>query len=404
MAVLRRRTIAAHCGALLALASWVAPIRAEPRVDLRPERPRGGFAQLIDAFRAASARAPRMVRVETSPPFAELELAYARNGVELRSARGRAPLEVVLPSLAESEAGDFAAIVARLPGWHTGERVLAIAAVGDVVRIELEPLPTEVVGAWLLDLAGRARLTLQSAQPLEVRLHATERGWRVVAANAVLAPAALAALRAARGRTLRSVEARALGDDLAIELDAPVARAAAAELRATRETERVRPLHLLQLQVVAADGGDVADAALRAAFAELERIDVSGCAAEFDRALREALAAEPLARALTRREVAAEVAGAIRRVGELSPDARIQLSDGTPLAPSQPLEHERALAQPERVLGLLAALRALVAHLEPEPERHGAFAALVAPELSHDALATALSAAELAERACASAP
>lgn len=401
-----RARLAAACCALLALAC-AGSARADERVDLRPETAgRTRLARLVDALRPASTRAPRVLRIETSPLGAELELFYARAGVQLRHARGRAPLESILPSLAETQSGDFLTVAARFPGRRPAELVTPAEKLGATLTLELTPLQSRVVGVWLLDLAGRARLTLQSEGPLDARIAATARGWRVVAASAALSERAAAALRGMRGRTLRSVEARALGDDLVIELEAEPARAAGAELRATSAAERVRPLHHYALDIIPPGGGSENARALRAALGQLAARDVAGCAAEFDRALRAALDPAALARAFSHRDATLEwlAAESLRRLAELAADGSVHLLEGSRLEPGRPLELERALAQPEQVLGLLAALRAVVARVEPEPERTRAFAALVAPELPFAEFETLRALAERAELRCASNP
>lgn len=397
-----RRRSASAVVLTLALALVAIPVRAEERVDLRPEAA-ASRRSLASALRPAAWRAPRTLRIDTAPSGAELELSYSRAGVQLRRARGRAPLAVVLPSAADTSTRDTLSVVAALAGHRTEERVTPAESAGQELTIALRAVPNRVVGASLFALGGRFRLTLLSSEPLAARLETTRDGWRVVAAGVALDESASAMLAALAARAPLRVDARSLGEDLVLELEAARARRAGYELRATTHREPVRALHRYVLEGVPADGGVAADAALHAALAALSPDDVGGCAAAFDRTLREQLDLAALSRALspTGGFGDAYLAAALLRLAELSPDGALRMLDGARLAPARPLELARALAQPEQALGLLAALRGVVARLEAGPAREAALAAWIAPEMPAVEFASAIARAAEAERSCA---
>jgi hypothetical protein len=129
---------------------------------------------------------------------------------------------------------------------------------------------------------------------------------------------------------------------------------------------------------------------------------VGRCALVFDAELRDRLDPAELRRTFDSAPpfVVPVLRASLRRLGELAPDGRLHLRDGTRLEPGRPLEIELGLQRGEQVEGALAFLRALVEALEPAAWRDVALRGLVAPESDPVAFGHALADARAAEAAC----
>ena len=383
----------------LLLALLALRASAEERIDLVPERPAAWRAErLIAPFRAAT-RGPRLLRIDTEPSGALLELAYVRDGAQQRHARGVAPLVLLLPSLAHTGAGDTLAVRAELLGFEPRELEFAASRTASELRVSLARLPNHLLAASLLELGDRARLTLISEEPLAARLAASERGWRLVLPRVALDERLTAALAGIHGETVRSATASSLAGDVKIEL----MRGAAGELREIRlatRAEPVRGLHHFSLDWVSADGGAATLAAAHRALAA----DAPRCGLEFDRALREALDSAELSRALAPSGAFTDalLTLAIEQLAASSASGEVLMRDGSRIALARPLERDRVLAQPADALGLLAALRSLADSLAPRGTAQSALHAWLAPELSAERFAAAFELALAAEARCAS--
>jgi hypothetical protein len=154
--------------------------------------------------------------------------------------------------------------------------------------------------------------------------------------------------------------------------------------------------------MVPRDGGADAVQRARAALAALGTGDVSGCAASFDAALRDALDPAALARALAPRGAFTDpyLRAAMKRLGEISPGGRIAMRDGSTLLPGSALELAAAMSQPSDALGFLALLRSFVTRLKGAGAVASTLQGLIAPELAPEAFAAALRGAEAAEARC----
>ena len=394
------------CVILLAMSGALAArASADARIDLVPERAAPWRAErLIAPFRAAT-RGPRELRVITEPPGARLALAYARGGIEQRSASGIAPLELRLPSLANTAPGDSLTIRAEQDGFAPRELVLGASVVGPELRIVLARLPNRVLAVSLLELGDRARLTLVSEQPLDARLANSEQGWRLVLPEVALDARFETALAAIHGATVASATASLLARDVRVELTRGGADAGR-ELRMTTGVEPVRALHRFTLEWVPADGGAASLAAARKAVAGHAIGDRRGCGAEFDRALRAALEPAELSRALAPCGAFTDafLSIALERLAESSANGEVTLRDGSRVTLARPLERERILAQPADVLGMLDVLRSLAASLAQGGALQPALHAWLAPELSAAEFAAAFERAASAEARCGAQP
>ncbi len=387
---------------LLALSgAFAARASADARIDLVPHRSAPWRAErLIAPFRAAT-RGPRELRVTTEPAGARLALAYARDGIEQRSASGVAPLELRLPSLANTAPGDSLTIRAEQDGFAPREVVLAASVAGPELRIVLARLPNRILAVSLLELGDRARLTLISEQPLDARFTNSEQGWRLVLPGVALDARFETALAAIHGATVASATASLLARDVRLELTRGGADGGR-EVRMTTGVEPVRALHRFALDWVPADGGAASLAAARTAVAAHGIGDRRGCGAEFDRALRAALDPAELSRALAPRGAFTDafLPLALERLAELSANGEITLRDGSRATLARPLERERILAQPADVLGLLDVLHSLAASLAKEGAVQPALHAWLAPELSEAEFAAAFERAASAKARC----
>jgi hypothetical protein len=136
--------------------------------------------------------------------------------------------------------------------------------------------------------------------------------------------------------------------------------------------------------------------------ASLSSATVGACALRYDEALRGSLDRAELSRALAPRGAFTDkyLRAAMKRLGEISPEARIRMTDGSQLNPQNPIELSAALSQPAEAVGYLAVLRSFVARLEPPPSRLATLRGLVAPESDPATFDAHASAAETAERSC----
>ena len=204
---------------------------------------------------------------------------------------------------------------------------------------------------------------------------------------------------------LASVEAIQQGEDLLLRVatDRPQAESGL-ELRSRQSRDELRDLYVYSVDMVPADRGAAAVLAARAALARIAPGDVSGCALAFDDALRGALDRAALSRALAPRGAFTEpfLRAAMKRLGEVSPGARIAMLDGSSFDPKSALELAAAQSQPAEARGYLALLRRFVAELESDPEdRRRALRSLLAPELAPSRFDAAHAAARAAENRCA---
>jgi hypothetical protein len=216
-------------------------------------------------------------------------------------------------------------------------------------------------------------------------------------------PDARASLEGVRGPLVASLVAQQLGEDLVVRIGlSDAAKSGSYELRSRQGEDPARGLHTFAVDLVPPDGGAQAVERARSALARIALSDVTGCAADFDAALRADLDPEQLARALAPRGTFTDpfLRAALRRLGEVSPGGAIELTDGTRYRSSVPLELSAAASDPAQAKGYLALLRRLVAELEPEDHRREALRGLVAPELPRPAFDAALDAAESRERVC----
>jgi hypothetical protein len=136
--------------------------------------------------------------------------------------------------------------------------------------------------------------------------------------------------------------------------------------------------------------------------ARIRRHDVTGCALDYDSALRERLDTAALSRALAPAGSFTDpyLREAMKRLGQLSPGGFVSLTDGSKFRASAPIELMAASTRSAEVVGYLAILRKFVAELEPPESRRQTLRGLVAPELAAESFDAVADLADSRERGC----
>ena len=151
------------------------------------------------------------------------------------------------------------------------------------------------------------------------------------------------------------------------------------------------------------DGGVELVKRARQTLSGIRAADVSGCAAAFDARLRRSLDPAALSRALAPKGAFTDpyLRAAMKRLGEVSPDRRIAMIDGSTFDPANPIELAAAMSQPAEARGYLALLRAFVNAFEAGAHCDETLRSLLAPEIGTTRFVEILDHAERAERSCA---
>lgn len=401
--VTRRRAAARRALALapfvLALAAATAAV---PTVDLVPDdraswRPRNLFAWLRPGHNFDE----RSILVETSPEGAMLDLFYVRSNFQKRYEQAEAPARVLLPSRVEAGPRDALVVRAFREGFRQKEVSVRIQSSEDHVVLELEPLPNTLLAASHVYLAGRASLAFLAKEALTVRVQDGDDGFSVILAETALAQDVEPALSGMESPLVRGVESLQLGEDLLVQVEMPPQQRAVYELRSRQMRDELRDLYVYSVELIPNDGGVASVRRAREALARITPSDTTGCTRAFDDALRQQLDAAALARALAPRGAFTDpyLRAAMKRLAEVSPGERIEMTDGSSFTGS-PLELAAAMSQAAQARGYLALLRAFVRELEVPANRLDTLRGLVAPESGSAAFAESFTAAERREASC----
>jgi hypothetical protein len=385
----------------LLLVAPAAPAVGEV-VRLVPDRASWRARNLFAWIRPGHFYGERAIEVETNPPGATLDLFYVRSNFQKLYEQTQAPARVVLPRRVEAGPRDAVNIRAFLPGFRQRQTSVRVDSSQDHVLLELEPLPNTLRALANSYFAGRGSLAFLTDEPATVRVQEREDGIQVVLAETALAPELGEALATQPSPLVGAVRARQLGEDLMVSVElGPEARGGAVDLRSRRSHDAIRDLHSYSLDFVPRDGGVAAVDRARAALAGLGPSAVSGCAQRFDETLRAGLDPADLSRALTPSGAFTDpyLRAAMKRLGELSPDGRVTLLDGTRYHTAAPLELAAAANQAAQVQGYLAFLRGFVGALEPDGVA-APLRSLVAPEMDPGRFAEVLARADAAEQSC----
>jgi hypothetical protein len=230
-------------------------------------------------------------------------------------------------------------------------------------------------------------------------------GFSVVLNGTGTAAAAEGTIEGVASPLVQALKAQQLGEDLVVWVTlSEVARSDAVEVRTRQATDAIRGLHTFRLDFVPSDGGAEAVHRANAALARIDASDVSGCSLIYDTAMREQLGIAELARALSANGSFTDpyLRAAMKRLGRLSNDGVITLTDGSRFQASAPIELMAAVSQSAEAVGYLALLRSFVAELEPPEGRRQTLRGLISPELPvarFDAIATDAEAQESSCRA-----
>lgn len=373
-------------------------------VELVPDDRAGfGLGHVLALFRPQHNFGERSLRVETVPPNAQLDLFYVRANFQKRFERAEAPVRVLLPRRIDAGSRDAVTVRAYREGYQEEEVTVLVDSGTEALALELDPLPNRLVSASHVYFAGRGALTFLTEESLQVRVQRREEGFRVILAETALADGAREALEGLESPLVRAIEARQLGEDLMVRVETGASpKEAGLELRARQSHDALRDLHAYSVDLVPQDGGAHSVERAREALARLEPSAVRGCAARWGAALREALDDAALSRALAPSGSFTDryLRAAMRRLGELSPQGRIQMRDDRTFEPSSAIELAAAMSEPAEAEGYLALLRAFVRELEGDERVASGLRSLLAPESGSEAFAEALEAAERAESEC----
>jgi len=374
-------------------------------VDLVPDEAASfSFTRVFSFLRPGHNFGKRTITVETTPPGANLDLFYIRANFQKRYEQSEAPIRIQLPRRVEAGPRDAVKIRAFLEGYRQREVSIRVSSSQDRVLLELEPLPNQLVGVANLYFAGRTAISFLTTEALTVRVQETDAGFNVILAETAAGAEVSESVEAIRNPLIRGVEPNQLGEDLLVRVaTTEPLKASGLELRSRQSRDDLRDLYVYSVDMVPGDRGAEAVRRARAALARIGPADVSGCALAFDDSLRQSLDTASLSRALAPRGAFTDpyLRAAMKRLGEVSPGARIAMLDGSRFDPARPIELHAAQSQPAEAKGYLALLRTLVDALEPEGQRARALRSLLAPEMSPARFDAALARAEAAQRACA---
>lgn len=393
------------CTVLACVLASPGVTRSEPEhVDLVPEqRASWRLTNVFSFLRPGHYFGERRIRVETTPPGSQLDLYYVRAGFQKRYEQAESPAILELPRRVDAGPRDVVRIRAIADGYRYAETTIRVHDGQDRVLIELDPLPNTLHRVAHVYLAGRASLTLLTDEPPEARFTQSDGGFSLILNQTARDRDLEDAIRGIQSPLLESVRAQQLGEDLMLRV-ALASNGAGPEpdLRLRQGHDAIRGLHRFSVDFVPPDGGASAVRRAREALAHIETRQVSGCAAVFDRTLRDALDRAALTRALAPQGEFTDpyLRAAMERLGEVSPGGAIELLDGSRFRPGVPIELAAAVSEAWQAKGFLALLRAFVAGLEAPADRPSALRSLVAPEVGQPEFEVSLERAEAAERAC----
>ena len=345
----------------------------------------------------------RSVEIETTPPGAVLDLFYVRGNFQKRYEQADAPVRVMLPPRIEASDRDNLMVRALLDGYRQREVQVPVRSRTDRVMIDLSPLPNSLLAFTQTTFAGRGSLTFLTKEAVTFRMQKSKDGFDVVLSETADTAAAEATMRGVATSLIAGLQPQQLGEDLMIRVRlTDLGRSDEFETRSRQGFDPVRGVHVFSLDLAPREGDTAARQSAIGALGRIHTADVTGCALDFDEALREELDPAELARALTPNGSHTDpyLRAAMKRLGEVSPDGVIRMRDGTRFRGSVPIELMAAASEPNEALGYLALLRRFVAEMEAEPYRESTLRGLIAPELPPDRFDALLRQAQEREQSC----
>ncbi len=347
--------------------------------------------------------ASREIEIDTTPPGALLDLFYVRRNFQKRYEQAEAPVRLVLPPRIEATSRDSVTVRALLDGYQQQEIRIPVRSRQETLMIDLAPLPNSLVAFTHTYFAGRASLTFLTTEALSFRLQRRRDGLGVVLAQTANTRRAAEMIDGVHSAFVKGVHPQQLGEDLVVRVTlTDRALDDSIETRSRQDVDPVRELHSFSLDLVPADRGAADIERARAALLRIGPKDATGCALEFDAALRRQLEPAALARALAPNGAYTDkfLRAAMKRLGELSPDGVISMADGARYRGGVPIELMAAASQAGEAIGYLSVLRRFVSELEPAPYRRETLRGLLAPELAPARFGAVYDAAERRESDC----
>jgi hypothetical protein len=252
-------------------------------------------------------------------------------------------------------------------------------------------------------LADRGALAFLTDDALTFRIQENDDGFSLVLNGTRIEKEPEETISDVRSPLIRSIRPQQLGEDLVVRVAlTKAAKNDAVEVRSRQSHDPVRSVHTFALDFVPADGGVESVHRAKAALARIRTEDVTGCSLVYERSLRERLDIADLARALSVDGSFTDpyLREAMKRLGQLSDNGVITLTDGSQLLVSAPIELMAAVSRSPEAIGYLAVLRRFIEGLEPPESRRQALRGLIAPELSAARFDAIADAAENDERQC----
>ena len=344
----------------------------------------------------------RRIDIDTTPSGGMVDLFYVRSNFQKRFEQAETPVTVILPARVDAGPRDSITIRAFREGFRQKTTTVKVASSVDSVVIDLEPLPNTLDALSHRYFAGRSTLGFLTGEALTFRVQEADDGFSVILTETAMAPEARDALDQMHSPLIEEVFAQQLGEDLLVKVSLTDRARGATTVRSRQQYNAARDLHEFVLDLVPKDGGAASVQQALDALASIQTADVTGCALDFDDAMRKQLDPGSLNRALTPEGDFTDryVRAAMRRLGEVTPGGVVEFTDGSRYRPAVPIELEVALNQAAEARGFLALLRTFVDDLEKDDYRVETYRSLIAPELDNGTFAVALGKAEAARTAC----
>jgi len=344
----------------------------------------------------------REIEIDTTPSGALLDLFYVRANFQKRFEQAESPILLRLPSRIEAGPRDSITIRALLDGYRQEEIHVKVRSRKNSVMIDLSPLPNSLEAMTHTYFSGRGSLTFLTKEALTFRVQKASDGFSVVLTETGKTKSSAETMKGIKSANIKSLKGRQLGEDLVVRVTLTESARGSIEPRSTQGYDAVRGLHRFTINLNPSDGGA---AAIEKALAALDRIqtgDVTGCALAYDRSVRNQLERDALSRALAPSGGFTDryLRGALKRLGEVSPDGLISLANGSKFRPHLPIELSAAGGQSFQATGYLALLRTFVAELEPPEFRRNTLRGLLAPEVSNQEFDLIVEVAEALESQC----
>ena len=348
---------------------------------------------------------PQTISIDSTPPEADLAVVYLRGGAQLIRRKGRAPLQVRLPSRYDAGPDDYIIVSAQLVGRELRKVTHAVRAVPAVIELQLRPLSNQLLALAHGHLAGRSVFELRTDQEPTVRVREDASGVTLVFERTGSAKNAVGDANRMTDPLVRSVQLLQLGEALMLRLDLRKP-SEAVRVRHLSQADLVNEIHRTQIEIV-----DLAEEAsritrLRETLDSMTIADLPACSEEFEDEMRRRLDPDRLASALSphRNAEGPTLREALRQYAAARAPSDLATLGGERLPASHPLEFELAMTRAAEIRGFLAWLRAFTQLLEPADDGVLALRSLIAPDSPPESFEMALLAAREAEQKCVTTP